>query len=162
MADVEDRNTPAFEPKSAVGYASHVALQAGAVGFVVSSVQNALGKHSHGAMGVLTRTGGTIGFFAAMGATFAFTETIVANQRQKKDAVSGAAGACAAGFLAGIKSRSIPSAIGGCVVMGAIMGAFDYSGNLFGEVLSKEERRARFFKTPPKPFLDTAETADSQ
>jgi hypothetical protein len=38
-----------------------------------------------------------------MGATFAFTETVVANQRRKNDALNGAAGACAAGFLAGIR-----------------------------------------------------------
>ena len=77
-------------------------------------------------MGVFTRTGGTIGFFgvfnflsfqlpyvltcilyiAAMGATFAFTEAFVANQREKNDALNGAIGGCAAGFLAGIKSMS--------------------------------------------------------
>ncbi len=39
-----------------------------------------------------------------MGATFAFTEAFVANERQKDDALNGAAGGCAAGFLAGIKS----------------------------------------------------------
>jgi hypothetical protein len=40
---------------------------------------------------------------AAMGATFAFTETVVANQRQKNDPLNGVAGGCAAGFLAGIR-----------------------------------------------------------
>jgi len=39
-----------------------------------------------------------------MGATFAFTESFVANQREKNDALNGAIGGCAAGFLAGIKS----------------------------------------------------------
>lgn len=43
---------------------------------------------------------------AAMGATFSFTEAVVANERQKDDALNGAAGGCAAGFLAGIKSKS--------------------------------------------------------
>jgi hypothetical protein len=38
-----------------------------------------------------------------MGATFAFTETVVANQRQKNDPLNGMAGGCAAGFLAGIR-----------------------------------------------------------
>ena len=41
-----------------------------------------------------------------MGATFAFTETFVANERRKNDYVNGAAGACAAGFLAGVKGVS--------------------------------------------------------
>ena len=40
---------------------------------------------------------------AAMGTTFALTESVVANQRQTDDALNGAAGGCAAGFLAGIR-----------------------------------------------------------
>jgi len=38
-----------------------------------------------------------------MGATFAATESIVANQREKQDALNGVAGGCAAGFLAGLR-----------------------------------------------------------
>ena len=40
-----------------------------------------------------------------MGATFAFTEAFVANERRKNDALNGAAGGCAAGFLTGIRCR---------------------------------------------------------
>jgi hypothetical protein len=40
-----------------------------------------------------------------MGATFALTESVVANQRHTDDAVNGAAGACAAGFLAGLRGK---------------------------------------------------------
>ena len=43
-----------------------VGLQAAGVGALVSAVQNALGTHSSGAAGFLTRTGGTIGFFGAL------------------------------------------------------------------------------------------------
>lgn len=38
-----------------------------------------------------------------MGGTFAATEAIVANQREKEDTVNGMAGGCAAGFLAGVR-----------------------------------------------------------
>jgi hypothetical protein len=38
-----------------------------------------------------------------MGATFALTEAVVANQREKDDALNGVAGGCAAGFLAGLR-----------------------------------------------------------
>lgn len=54
-----------YEPKLTIKYASYVGLQAGIVGTLVSTIQNALGKHNKGAMGVFTRTGGTIGFFGA-------------------------------------------------------------------------------------------------
>ena len=52
-----------FDPKPALPYATNVALRAAGVGFFVSALQNALGNHPKGAMGVVTRTGGTIGFF---------------------------------------------------------------------------------------------------
>jgi hypothetical protein len=113
-----------YEPKPTLKQTFRITLQAGTVGLVLSTVQNALGKHRHGAMGVVTRTGGTIGFFgntiqyslflynsnifyhlAAMGATFAFTEAFVANEREKNDALNGAAAGCAAGFLTGIRCR---------------------------------------------------------
>jgi hypothetical protein len=63
MAHTTIGNQPVYEPKTPVATAATVALKAGAVGFFVSSLQNALQKHNYGAMGVLTRTGGTIGFF---------------------------------------------------------------------------------------------------
>lgn len=53
----------AYEEKQTIKYASTVALQAGLVGVLASAVQNALASHNQGAMGVFTRSGGTIGFF---------------------------------------------------------------------------------------------------
>ena len=44
----------------------------------------------------------------AMGAVFALTESVVANTREKDDALNGVAGGCAAGFLAGIRGASVP------------------------------------------------------
>ncbi|KAF5385491.1 hypothetical protein D9757_005333 [Collybiopsis confluens] len=136
-----------YEPKSALQNASRLGLQAGALGLVYSTLQNALGHHSSGAAGVLTRTGGTITFFAAMGAVFAFTEATVANQRQKSDAYNGAAGACAAGFLSGIRARSLPLALGGCAFLGTTIGIFGQAGAFTGtdKVLS-DEQRSKFFK----------------
>ena len=55
----------AYDPKPSLQYASAVGLQAAGVGALASAVQNALGSHSSGAAGFLTRTGGTIGFFGA-------------------------------------------------------------------------------------------------
>ncbi|KAI0004154.1 hypothetical protein BJV74DRAFT_763881 [Russula compacta] len=146
------KDTPSFEPSPTLQYAATVGMQAALVGAFVSSVQNALGSHSKGASGFLSRTGGTIGFFAAIGATFAATESIVANQRGKQDALNGVAGGCAAGFLAGIRARSIPIAVASCAVIGAAVGTFDTAGqSLRGdqEALSYEEKRKRFFKQNP-------------
>ncbi|KAF9076222.1 hypothetical protein BDP27DRAFT_1389646 [Rhodocollybia butyracea] len=139
-----------FEPKPALNNATKLGLQAGSLGLVYSTLQNALGQHSAGAAGVFTRTGGTITFFAAMGAAFAFTEATVANLRQTEDPLNGAAGACAAGFLAGIRARSLPVAIGGCAFLGTTVGIFDRVGAFTGtgEKILSDEQRNKFLKRP--------------
>ncbi|EJD04070.1 uncharacterized protein FOMMEDRAFT_19377 [Fomitiporia mediterranea MF3/22] len=153
-----------YEPKSTLKYASFVGLQAGIVGTLVSTVQNALGKHNKGAFGVFTRSGGTIGFFAAMGFTFAATEAVVANTREKDDALNGAAGGCAAGFLAGLRARSLPVAFASCAFLGAAVGVYDSAGKLAGQKRDHEspetweERRRRFFKQKPPTQIPAAHT----
>jgi len=153
---------PVYEPRPSLRYASIAGLQAAGVGAFVSAIQNALGTHSRGASGFFTRTGGTIGFFAAMGFTFALTDAVVANTREKDDALNGVAGGCAAGFLAGIRARSLPMAVASCAVLGAAVGTFDYGGkNIAGsrEPETQEEKRRRFFKHPQtSPFASSSQT----
>ena len=46
-------------------------------------------------------------------------------------------------------------AAGGCVLLGAAVGVFDYSGQLAGEPgMTREERRLKFFKKPPQPLIE--------
>ncbi|KAG8869032.1 hypothetical protein FRB97_001649, partial [Tulasnella sp. 331] len=92
-----------YTPRRPLYDAALVGAQSAAVGVVVSAVQNALAKHNAGAAGIFTRTGGTIGFFAAMGATFALTDSMSANIREKNDATNGFVGGCSAGVLAGLR-----------------------------------------------------------
>lgn len=119
-----------------------------------------------------------------MGAAFAFTEAVVANQRETDDALNGLAGGCAAGFLAGIRStyvslctpvsishaffviaRSLPIAVGSCAVVGGAMATFDYAGQIIGDTEEKkEEKRKKFFKTRPifhRPTLDPSPAPSS-
>lgn len=63
--EVSESLSDFYEPRPTIKYVSIVGLQAGVVGAVVSTIQNSLGTHNYGAAGVLTRTGGTIGFFGA-------------------------------------------------------------------------------------------------
>ncbi|KAF9976391.1 hypothetical protein BGZ73_008669 [Actinomortierella ambigua] len=110
----------------------HEGIQAGAmgagVGLLVSAVQNSIGTHSHGAAGVVARTGGTIGVFAAMAGVFAATDAAVANAREKKDFWNSAAAGCASGLVAGGFQRSGQTMVFGCLSLGAMMAAFDVSG----------------------------------
>lgn len=87
------------------------AIGGSGVGLVVSTVRNALETHNKGAMGVFTRTGSTISLFAAVGATFAFTEAAVSNVRGDQDAISSAAGGCAAGSIVGVRCELLANII---------------------------------------------------
>lgn len=55
-------------------------------------------------------------------------------------------------------ARSLPIAVGSCVVVGGAMATFDYAGQIVGESEEKkEEKRKTFFKTRPifhQPVLD--------
>jgi hypothetical protein len=55
--------------------------------------------------------------------------------------------------------KSLPIAFGGCAVIGGAMGIFDYSGQLSGVQESREERRNKFFKKPPKPIVELEPTS---
>jgi len=150
-----------YEPKSGVGYATKVGVQAGGVGVLMACFQRIIGPPlMPPGSGFWSMAGRNVGFFAAMGATFAFTETAVANQRQKNDPLNGIAGGCAAGFLAGIRARSLPIAVAGCAAVGAAVGGFDYSGQLAGQTGSpekREERRRRFFKQPRQQAAESSD-----
>ncbi|CAD6575911.1 MAG: hypothetical protein CYPHOPRED_005830 [Cyphobasidiales sp. Tagirdzhanova-0007] len=145
-----------YTEKAPLAGAFSVGLQGAGVGLLVSSVQNSLQTHNKGALGVFTRTGGTIGIFAAVPATFTYIDQALANLRSKDDAVNGAAGGCAAGFLMGVQRGSLPSAFGGCAFLAVLIGTVDAAGrSLTGDgrqnlpLESREEQRRQFFKKRP-------------
>lgn len=198
MADPTEVETPTnlYDTKPTLTYASRVGLQAAAVGAFVSTIQNALSSHSRGAMGFLTRTGGTIGFFGvcyflvrrskSTNGHLCFTfrdEQVPWDSRSRSPSpmsptndrkttrsmaqlvlarqVSSPVFAVRfslvyfpAWTINNTAARSLPMAIGGCVVLGAVMGTYDYAGQLAGEpALSLEEKRKKFFK-PGTPIPD--------
>lgn len=53
-----------FHQRSPVGDAFNAGSAGAVVGLLVSAVQNSLQKHHAGAMGIFTRTGGTIALFS--------------------------------------------------------------------------------------------------
>ncbi|BEJ14920.1 hypothetical protein CspHIS471_0406870 [Cutaneotrichosporon sp. HIS471] len=147
--------TNMFHEHPTLQSAIRVTLESAGAGLLVSAAQNALHTHDKGAMGIFTRTGGTIGLFAAMGFSFSFVADYVANLRQTDDPLNGAAGGCAAGFVAGLKRGSLPVAFGACAGMATLIGTFQEAGNNLtggrGDETrpEREERRLRFFKHKP-------------
>ncbi|KAF9022715.1 hypothetical protein BGZ52_000718, partial [Haplosporangium bisporale] len=65
----------------------------------------------------------------AMAGVFAATDSAVANVRETKDAWNSVAAGCASGIVAGGFQRNAQTMVFGCLGMGAMMGAFDVSGN---------------------------------
>ena len=49
-----------YHPKDAIAFTTSTTFKIGMAGLAISAVQNALKRENIGAMGVLTRTGGTI------------------------------------------------------------------------------------------------------
>ncbi|ORX47695.1 hypothetical protein DM01DRAFT_1385728 [Hesseltinella vesiculosa] len=129
------------------------ALIAGGLGFVVSAMQNTVQKHKEGAAGVLTRTGGTVGLFAAMGGIFTLGECVAKDIRQEDDPINAAIGGCAAGLVAGIKTHSIAKMCAACAGVGATMYGYEYAGQLKGSMAGKSQAERKeihdsFFKQP--------------
>jgi len=95
----------AFEQRSALAAMMSGAATTGAAGVLISAVQNSLQTHRAGALGVVTRTGGTIAFFTALGGAFSFAESMSANVRQRNDAWNTAIGGAAAGLVVGARGE---------------------------------------------------------
>jgi hypothetical protein len=62
-AQPEPNESENYEPKPTLGNATVAGLQSAGAGVFVATIQNALGTHGHGAAGVFTRYGSTIGLF---------------------------------------------------------------------------------------------------
>jgi len=112
-----------YQPKPSLQNAFLLGGQSAIAGAIIAGLRNALSGRN---AGFVT----PIGIFTAVGATFAMTESVVANQRQADDAISAASGACAAGFLLGISARSLPMAVGTCGIMGGVMGLYKYTNGM--------------------------------
>ncbi|KAK1921581.1 hypothetical protein DB88DRAFT_474745 [Papiliotrema laurentii] len=149
-----------FHPHDTGSIVMRTTMLGAGAGFAVSCFQNALQKHDKGAMGVFTRTGGSIAYFTGVAFAFSSAQAIAANVRETDDALNGAIGGCAAGFVAGIYGRSLPAAFGGCAFMGTLIGTFNAAGGSFAGKdtapttgVEREEARKSWFKQK-KPLLD--------
>ena len=90
---------------------------------------------------------------ATAGFVFSYVDHAVANLAESKDnGLAGAAGGCAAGFVSGVRTGSLPKAMGMCAFMGAAVGTYDLAGGQLGwesgrkSRAEREEDRLSFFK----------------
>ncbi|KAF8213104.1 hypothetical protein K438DRAFT_1706705 [Mycena galopus ATCC 62051] len=128
-----------YQEKPSLQNAFLLGGQSAIAGAVVAGLRNALSGRNAGFIA-------PIGLFAAVGASFGMTESVVANQREANDPISAASGACAAGFLLGISTRSLPMALGTCGVMSAAMGMYKYTDGMTRSSKPAAEKSSSFFK----------------
>jgi len=132
-----------YQQKSTLQNAFRLGFQSAVAGAVAASLRNALRGRNAGFVG-------PIGLFAAVGATFGATESVVANIRRADDEVNAASGACAAGFLLGISAGSFPMAVGTCTAMSGVAYMYKYTNGKLpprSARTSQAEKEKSFFKS---------------
>jgi hypothetical protein len=105
MSSTSADDGPAYEERSALNDTMNTALFGAGFGVVISAIQNSLATHNRGALGVFTRSGGQIALYTAAAAAFGLSNSMLANVRQRDDAINPASAACASGLVVGASSE---------------------------------------------------------
>ncbi|KAF1362435.1 hypothetical protein EJ07DRAFT_106916 [Lizonia empirigonia] len=158
MADQQ----PTYHPQDALANTGNAMLQSTAIGAILAGVQNTLRKQNVGAMGIITKSGGTIALFAAAGGAYQFTLDATSNMQHKNDCWNEAYAGFAAGATVGIYQRSLPFMLGAGALFSVSMTAFRYTsgirGSASGELDDEEiERREAMKKMRRRPLSETIE-----
>ncbi|KAL8735557.1 MAG: hypothetical protein Q9166_000725 [cf. Caloplaca sp. 2 TL-2023] len=151
---------PVYQPKDAISASVRSTMIVGGAGLFLSAVQNSLTRQNVTGWGVITRTGGTIGIFAAIGGTYEFAQIAAANLREKDDAWNPAIGGFFGGGIVGFRYRSFPAVLGFGALLAIIQGTFDYTGGkLTGFARDTEvdeyERTERVRRNKRRPIEET-------
>ncbi|KAF2155380.1 hypothetical protein K461DRAFT_276594 [Myriangium duriaei CBS 260.36] len=117
-----------YHPKDAVGGALRATMITAGAGAFVSTIQNTLTRQNRGAMGFLTKTGGTIAVFGAMGGAYEFAKLASANLREKDDIWNPTIGGFFSGTMLGLRFRTMPAVVGYGALTAVVLGAFNYTG----------------------------------
>ncbi|KAL4797231.1 hypothetical protein BDV19DRAFT_359182 [Aspergillus venezuelensis] len=161
MGSTEDHQGHDYHPQDTIARTFKTTGLTGFVGLFASAVQNTLAKQNLGAWGVVTRSGGTIGIFASMGATYEFVKTSSANLRETHDHWNVALGGLFSGAILGLKARTFPSMLGHGAALAIFMGAFEYTGgSLYGpkrdphvDEFERREKLRTQWRTPGEQTL---------
>ncbi|MCJ1246542.1 hypothetical protein MMC30_003750 [Trapelia coarctata] len=151
-----------YQPKDAVTAGIKSTMITGSAGAMVSAIQNTLTKQNVSAWGVVTRTGGTIAVFAAMGGAYEFTKLASANLREKDDSWNTAIGGFLAGGVLGLRFRNLPAVLGYGAALAVLLGTFDYTGGVLtgyekDPSIDEYERKEYLRKNRRRPIQETIE-----
>ncbi|OAL54918.1 hypothetical protein IQ07DRAFT_531466 [Pyrenochaeta sp. DS3sAY3a] len=150
-----------FHPRDTLSNTATTTLQTTAAGALLAGVQNTLRKQNVGAMGIITRSGGTIALFAGVGAAYQFTLDATSNLRQTDDCYSEALAGFMAGAAMGVPRRSLPFMLGAGAITSTVLTAYRYTSGLSGSGTvdddNEVERREALRKIRRRPLSETIE-----
>ncbi|KAF2868908.1 hypothetical protein BDV95DRAFT_577908 [Massariosphaeria phaeospora] len=151
-----------YQPHDTLANAASSTLQTTLVGAIIAGVQNTLTKQNVGARGIITRSGGIIALYAAVGATYQITKDSASNLREKDDLYSEAMAGFAGGSVVGIARRSMPMTLGAGVGFAVVMSAFRYTNGISGYRYmdadeDEVERKEALKKLRRRPLQETIE-----
>ncbi|KAL2216211.1 NADH-ubiquinone oxidoreductase [Thermoascus aurantiacus ATCC 26904] len=146
-----------YQPKDAIAAALKTTMLTGGIGLFASAVQNTLVKENVGPWGVFVRSGSTIGIFAAMGGTYEFVKTASANLREKEDHWNVTLAGFFSGSILGLRVRTFPAVLGYGAALATTLGAFEYTGALWGYGKEKDEDKFERLEKLRKAYRTPAE-----
>ncbi|KAL0939620.1 NADH-ubiquinone oxidoreductase subunit (Tim17/Tim22/Tim23 family protein) [Colletotrichum truncatum] len=118
-----------YHPKDAIKSGITAATALGGTGFFLAAVTNALQKQNVGAMSVFTRSGGIIAVMTIGGGAYGFTQSAMANLREKDDAWNTATAGFVAGSILGMTTKKMPVVLGLGAGFAAWQGIFTVTGS---------------------------------
>lgn len=149
-----------YKPINAVAAGLRGAGISGAAGAILAGAQNSLTKSNVGAWGVITKFGGTITLFTAVGSIFEFVTAASANLRERNDYLNPTIGGLVSGSLIGLKVGTTPAVFGYSAGVGLLMATFNFTGGrLTGHDKNPEldefERKQQMRKNRRRPIEET-------
>ncbi|KAG8629759.1 hypothetical protein KVT40_001378 [Elsinoe batatas] len=156
----DDSHDGQYHPKDAIGSAVKATMITSGAGAFVSTIQNTLNRQNIGAMGFVTRTGGTIAVFGAMGGVYEFAKLASANLREKDDIWNPTIGGFFSGTMLGLRFRTLPAVFGYGTLSAVVLAAFNYTGGKMSgyerdPAVDEYERKVALRKNRRRPVEDT-------
>ncbi|PLW06356.1 hypothetical protein PCANC_16263 [Puccinia coronata f. sp. avenae] len=123
------RESKPYDYRPALGLASELGLYTGLAGTIVGAINHGVISPTEANRGYIANVAKFGAMAAAVGFAFGGVSQSLASIREENDPWNATAGGCASGFLLGMRSGQISTALGQCAMWGAVAGGVNYAGD---------------------------------
>ncbi|KAI4143221.1 MAG: hypothetical protein LQ341_002972 [Variospora aurantia] len=155
-------DSPAYQPKDAVGGAARSTLILGGAGLFLSADgrDHWIVRYDQSKVSRIHLPDDAHILAAAIGGTFEFARVAAANLREKDDAYNQAIGGFFAGGIVGFRMRSFPAVIGYGAALATLQGVFEYTGGKLNgyeadSSVDQYERKEQLRRNRRRPIEET-------